>query len=213
MRHFLILALFISSCVASYGQDTEQNIFTRFYKNQMKANSEQKEAQLFLEINPQFFAFDGFGGGFGIEYSRFQSGFIYLNIKLNPTYRDIIFNNAQNLDIPVNWAAEIFTNVYLRKDRKGFYLGAIYSYDGYSVTDVPSQEMEKFRKSYLVTRAGFRWFPFKEHIYIDGGYGLSINLNGKATRVLGSSTYSHSTTLGIPFFAIGGRISLSKNKN
>lgn len=148
----------------------------------------------------------------GIEYSRFQSGFIYLKTKLTPGFRDVIFNDAKNLDVPLNWAAEVFTNVYLRKDRKGFYAGMIYSYDGYSVIDLPTQKKEDFNKSYLVTRIGFRWFPFKEYFYIDGGYGVSVNLDGAATRILGSSIYSHKTTLALPFFAVGGRISFTKHK-
>ena len=57
---------------------------------------------------------------------------------------------------------------------------------------------------------GFRWFPFKEYLYIDGGYGVSFNINGNNSRTLGSSTYSPKSVLGIPFFAVGGRISLSK---
>lgn len=213
MRQIILLALAFSLCLSVYGQTENKNIFSRFYENQIKLNSEKKEPQFFVEVNPQFFAFGGFGGGIGVEYSRFQSGFIYLNTKLTPTFRDAIFNNAADLEIPVNWAAEIFATVYLRRDRKGFYLGMIYSYDGYTVIDVPSQNKEKFTKSYLVTRTGFRWFPLKEYFYLDGGYGLSVNLNGESTRTLGSSTYSPKTTLGIPFFAIGGRFSLSKKTN
>ena len=99
-------------------------------------------------------------------------------------------------------------NVYLRKDRKGFYAGSILSFDGYSVIDIPTQKKEDFTKTYLVARAGFRWFPFKEYVYIDGGYGVSFNLSGSDSRTLGSSKYNPKSILALPFFAVGGRISL-----
>lgn len=212
MRQIQVLAFSLNLCLSCFGQDKSDNVFAKFYNNQIRAKSEKRGLQLFVEVNPQFFAFGGYGGGLGIEYSRFQTGFIYLNTKLTPNFRDAIFNEAKNIEVPVNWAAEMFTNVFLRKDRKGFYAGLIYSYDGYSVTDVPTQKKENFNKSYLVTRMGFRWFPFKEYFYIDGGYGLSFNIDGAATRTLGSSIYSHKTILTLPFFSIGGRFSLTKYK-
>ncbi len=209
MRKIIILTLALTISASAFGQN--DNIFKNFYHNQLRAKSEKKELQFFAEINPQFFAYSGFGGGAGVEFSRFQTGAIYLNTKLTSGFRDAIFNNATNLDVPLNWAAEVFANIYLRKDRKGFYTGFIYSYDGYSVTDVPTQSKEEFNKSYLVTRVGFRWFPFKEYFYIDGGYGVSFNLSGSENRVLGGSTYSPKSVLALPFFAVGARIYLNKS--
>lgn len=211
MRQIILMAFALSLGLNAQSQTENGSIFKRFYNNQIRAKSEKKELQLFAEINPQFFAFNGFGGGLGVEFSRFQTGFIYLNTKLTPGFRDAIFNNAKNLDIPLNWAAEIFANAFIRKDRKGFYTGLIYSYDGYSITDVPTEKKEDLTKSYLVTRVGFRWFPFKEYFYIDGGYGVSFNLNATDERILGNSTYSPKSILGLPFFAVGGRISLHKS--
>lgn len=211
MRQIILTAFALSLGVSTIAQTENKSVFKRFYNNHIRVKSDKKELQLFAEVNPQFFAFSGFGGGLGVEFSRFQTGLIYLNTELTPEFRDAIFNNAKNLDIPLNWAAEIFVNAFLRKDRKGFYTGLIYSYDGYSVIDVATQKKEDFNKSYLVTRVGFRWFPFKEYFYIDGGYGVSINLDGVNTRVLGSSTYSPKSILSLPFFAVGGRISLNKS--
>jgi hypothetical protein len=90
----------------------------------------------------------------GVEFSRFQTGFIYLNTKLTPTFRDAIFRDAKTITVPKNTAAEIFANVFLRKDRKGFYAGSILSYDSYSVIDDASQKKEDLTELYLVTRAG-----------------------------------------------------------
>jgi hypothetical protein len=206
MRQILSIAFTLFISAQAFAQTEKTTIFKKFYNNQIRAKSEKEKLQLFAEINPQFFAFDGYGAGIGLEFSRWQTGFIYLHTKLTPGFRDAIFNDAANLDVPLNWAAELFGNVFLRNDRKGFYAGFIYSYDGYAVTDVPTQQKEKYTKSYLVTRAGFRWFPIKEHFYIDGSYGVSVNVNGKDKRVLGSSTYSPKSVLGLPFFAVGGRI-------
>jgi hypothetical protein len=207
----IILVVFATFFVGAtaIAQSENTNIFSQFYNNQIRAKSESKGLQIFAEINPQFFAFGGYGGGLGVEFSRFQTGFIYLNTKLTPTFRDAIFKDAKTITVPKNTAAEIFANVFLRKDRKGFYAGSILSYDWYSVTDDTSQQKEDFTKLYLVTRAGFRWFPFKEHLYIDGGYGVSVNLSGSDKRTLGASTYSPQPVIALPFFAVGGRVSLS----
>jgi hypothetical protein len=207
----IILVVFATMMVGAttFAQSENKNIFSQFYHNQIRAKSESKGLQVFAEINPQFFAFGGFGGGLGIEFSRFQTGFIYLNTKLTPTFRDPIFKDAKTITVPKNTAAEIFANVFLRKDRKGFYAGSILSYDWYSVTDDASQQKEDFTKLYLVTRAGFRWFPFKEYLYIDGGYGFSVNLSSSDKRKLGASTYSPQSVIALPFFAVGGRFTLS----
>ena len=206
----ILVYLTLSLSVNATAQIDSNSIFKKFYINHIQAKSESKKLQLFAEINPQFIAFNGFGGGLGVEFSRFQTGLIYFNLKLTPEFRDAIFNNAKNLDVPKNRATEIFVNAYLRKDRKGFYTGLIYSYEKFTVVDIPTQRKENINKSYLVTRVGFRWFPFKEYLYIDGGYGVSFNIDGNDSRTLGSSTYSPKSVLGIPFFAVGGRISLTK---
>jgi hypothetical protein len=207
----IILVVFATIIVGTtvFAQSESKSIFNQFYKNQIRAQSETKGLQFFAEINPQFFTFGGYGGGLGVEFSRFQTGFIYLNTKLTPTFRDAIFRDAKGITVPKNTAAEIFANVFLRKDRKGFYAGSILSYDKYAVTDDVSQKKEEFTKLYLVTRAGFRWFPFKEYLYIDGGYGVSVNLSGSDKRTLGTSTYSPQPVIALPFFAVGGRFSLS----
>lgn len=212
MRQIILSALAISFSLSAFCQNENAGVFKRFYNNQIRPKSEPKELQVFAEINPQFIAFGGFGTGAGLEFSRFQTGFIFLNTKLTPTFRDAIFDGAKNLDVPTNGAAELFANVFLRKDRKGFYAGSILSYDWYSITDVPTQKQERINKTYLVSRVGFRWFPFKEIFYVDGGYGVSFNLSGNESRTLGSSTYNPKSVLTLPFFAVGGRFSISKNK-
>jgi hypothetical protein len=209
MRHFILVAVAtILVGTTAFAQSENKNIFGRFYDNQVRAKSEKKSTQFFAEINPQFFAFGGYGGGLGVEFSRFQTGFIYLNTKLTPTFRDAIFKDAKTITVPKNTAAEIFANVFLRKDRKGFYAGSILSYDEYAVTDDATQKKEDLTKLYVVARAGFRWFPFKEYFYIDGGYGVSFNLSGSDKRTLGASTYSPQSVIALPFFAVGGRFSL-----
>lgn len=213
MRQTLITVIAFIACNSIFSQTETKNVFNKFYKNHLQTNVEKKDLQLFAEVNPQFFAFGGFGAGAGIEFSRIQTGFIYLHTKLTPKFRDAIFNNAEYLDVPKNTAAEIFANVFLRKDRKGLYAGTIISYDGFSVTDTLSKKKEEITKTYVVLRAGFRWFPFQDYFYIDGGYGISFNVDKPENRTLGASTYSPKPVLGLPFFAIGGRFYLQKQSN
>ena len=207
MRQIIWVFLVVTACGRGLGQTENGGLFKKFYNNHFKANVEQKQLQAFAELNPQFFAFGGFGGGVGVEFSRFQTGFIYIQAKLTPTFRDAIFDNAKNLSVPKNAAAEVFANVFLRKDRKGFYAGTIFSYDWYDVIDDKTQQKESFSKQYLVARAGFRWFPLQDHFYIDGGYGVSFNLSGSDARKLGESNYSPKSVIALPFFAVGGRFS------
>jgi hypothetical protein len=210
MRAFIITTIVCIGFTKQYGQTETKNVFNQFYENHLTLKTEEKPLQFFAEVNPQFFAFGGFGAGAGLEFLRVQTGFIYLQTKLTPSFRDVIFNDAKNLDVPKNTAVEIFANLFLRKDRRGFYAGTILSYDGYAVTDTLSKQKENFNKSYLVTRVGFRWFPFQKFVYIDGGYGVSFNLDGAAKRTLGQTTYSHKTILSLPFFAVGGRFLLTR---
>jgi hypothetical protein len=210
MKQIIVLAIAVSVNANVFAQNEKKNIFKSFYANQIRAKSSKKELQVFTELNPQFFAANGYGFGFGVEFSRFQVGGIFLKTVLTPTFRDAIFENAKNLEIPKNTASELFVNVFLRKDRKGFYAGTILSIDKYSAIDLPTQKKEDFTKTYLVTRAGFRWFPFKEYFYIDGGYGVSFNMSGSEERILGSSKYNPKSILALPFFAVGARISISK---
>jgi len=149
---------------------------------------------------PAVFAYGGYGAGIGVEFARFQTGFISLNTELKPVFRDAIFENAKSISVPKNAAAEVFANVFLRKDRKGLYAGTIYSYDWYSVTDDKTQQKEDFTKQYLVGRIGVRWFPFKEYFYVDGGFGVSFNLSGSDERTLGDSKYSAKPVVALPFF-------------
>ena len=209
MRQIISITIFVIVSINAFSQTENKNLFKRFYNNHLKVSAEQKEAQFFAEVNPQFFASNGYGFGLGYEFSRFQTGFISIKTELNPTFRDAIFDNAQNLTIPKNAAAEVFANVFLRKDRKGLYAGTIYSYDWYSVIDNKTQQKEDFTKQYLVARVGFRWFPFKEYLYVDGGYGVSFNLSGSDERKLGESNYSPKSVLALPFFSVGGRFSLT----
>ena len=209
MRQIISITIFVIVSINAFSQSENKNLFKRFYNNHLKANVEQKEAQFFAEVSPQFFAYGGYGAGIGYEFSRFQTGFISIKTELKPTFRDAIFDNAQNLTIPKNAAAEVFANVFLRKDRKGLYAGTIYSYDWYSVIDNKTQQKEDFTKQYLVARVGFRWFPFKEYLYVDGGYGVSFNLSGSDERKLGESNYSPKSVLALPFFSVGGRFSLT----
>lgn len=212
MRQFILMFLAVMICSRVSSQTENGGLFKKFYNNHLSTNVVQSKPQIFAEINPQFFAFGGGGGGLGVEFSRFQTGFIYIQSKLTPTFRDAIFENAKTLTVPKNAAAEIFANIFLRKDRKGLYAGTIFSQDWYTVIDDKTQQKETFSKQYVVARTGFRWFPLQNHFYIDGGYGVSFNLSGSKSRSLGASTYSPKSVLALPFFAVGGRFSLnSKN--
>ena len=120
MKQVITIAFVLGMAANGFAQVENSNIFNRFYNNQIRPKSAKKELQLFAEINPQFFAFGGFGGGLGVEFSRFQTGFIYLKTKLTPGFRDAIFNDAQNLDVPKNWALKFLPTYFYEKIEKDF---------------------------------------------------------------------------------------------
>ena len=131
---------------------------------------------------------------------------MYWTVPVGEGIRDAIFQNASNIQIDRNFSFEIFGNVYLSKNRKGFYAGFLAGPEWLDLTDLPSGEQTRIRKTYMVMpKIGFRWFPFGKYFFLDGGYGLAWNLSSLDPLVLGESHITPNQTLGIPFFSMGFR--------
>lgn len=84
MSQIMITSLSLSLAFNAVGQADGKNLFQQFYASHLKSTSEQKELQ--------FFALNGYGGRIGLEFSRFQTEFIYIKAELTLAIRDVFFN-------------------------------------------------------------------------------------------------------------------------
>jgi hypothetical protein len=186
-----------------------QNLLNKFYKNHIQQSSHQLPVQLNVSISPFFFLEKGgFGFGSGVEFSRFQIGLNYAGYKTMPSaFRDVLFQNPTRLSIANSNAVELVGNMYLRKDRKGFYIGVITNYFRANVTEDATKIMEASSSINFDLLAGFRWFPFKEYFYIDAAYGFSKLVTSSTSK---SNIYAYESGFKwFPFVNMGVRFNLS----
>lgn len=118
--------------------------------------------QLSADIYPFLFLAEGGGGSIGLEFSNWQLGFIGFGVVPPEFIKTNFFRNADDVTIRRNYAAEIFVNYFLRKDRKGLYFGLLGVPEWFYMQDDITKEKETIIKSYLVPRLGLRIFPFKK---------------------------------------------------
>jgi hypothetical protein len=188
-----------------------QNLLNQFYKNHIQQSSHQLPIQLNVNVSPFFFLEKGgFGFGTGVEFSRFQIGLNYAGYKTMPSaFRDVLFQNPTRLSVANSNAVELLGNVYLRKDRKGFYVGVLTNYFRADVTENATKIMESSNSINFDLLAGFRWFPFKQYFYIDAAYGFSKLVTSSTSK---SNIYAYESGFKwFPFVNMGVRFGLSQN--
>lgn len=171
---------------------------------------EKTKAMISISTYPLFSLSQGGGGTIAFETGHWKVGAVGFSVKLREGFRDAVFENAGQLDVQRNSAAELFVSYYLRSDRKWFYAGLIGEPEWFTLQDKPSGKEETILKSYVVPRIGDTWFPFKKIFYLDTSYGVSFNLSGTEKRTLGTSNYNAKSMLGLPFFCVGARFSINK---
>ncbi len=206
-----IIFMFIAILGLGSTKCLKAQVFKNFVDSHLRLEAEAQPWGLSLETYPHFWLSGGSAGILSAEASRFQFGVMLWQVPVGASIRDAIFEGAGDIKIRNNSSAEIFANVYLRKDRKGFYLGMIGGPEWFDLEDPRSGQSKTLVKNYLVfPRVGFRWFLFKNTLYVDVGYGLSHNLGGREELSVGDSDFQSRPRLGIPFFSVGGRWTLGK---
>lgn len=205
-RSILIVSLALMTATGLFAQDKPN-----FFQNQILGKGiEQKPLQLSLDAYPFLFLANGGGGSASIEFSNWQVGVIGFSVVPPDFITQTFFNNTDNLKIRRNNAVELFANYYLRKDRKGIYVGVMGGPEWFVMEDKISGETETIVKSYVVPRLGFRVFPFREYFYADASFGWSFNLSGTETKTLGQTSYNASAGGFIYFLQVGARFNLKK---
>lgn len=208
IKFFTIVSLFLLTATGLFAQEKPN-----FIENQIFGKGiEQKSLQLSLDVYPFLFLANGGGGSASIEMSNWQIGVIGFSVVPPDFITQTFFNNTENLNIKRNNAVELFVNHYLRKDRKGIYVGIMGGPEWFALEDKISGETETIIKSYIIPRLGLRVFPFNDHLYADASFGWSFNLSGTEPNTLGQTTYSATSGGFIYFLQLGARINLTKNE-
>jgi hypothetical protein len=172
-KYFLILA-FVSITTILFAQDK-----TIFFQSQILGKGKDPAPlQLSVDAYPFLFLSKGGGGSIGIEFGNWQVGAIGFSVAPPDYIKNTFFQNANDIKVSRNNAVEIFSNYYLRKDRKGIYIGIMGGPEWFMLEDKISGAKETIVKSYVVPRMGVRVFPFKKVFYADASFGWSFNVSG-----------------------------------
>jgi len=166
--------------------------------------------QLSIDTYPFLFLSSGGGGSIGLEFGNWQVGAIGFSVVPPDYIKNTFFENADNVKIRRNNAVELFANYYLRKDRKGIYAGVLGGPEWFMLEDKISGIRETIVKNYVVSRLGYRIFPFKKIFYADASFGWSFNLSGTETKMIGQTSYNASASGFIYFLQLGTRFNLTK---
>ena len=183
---------------------------TGFFKRQILGRSKDPAPlQLSVDVYPFLFLSRGGGGSLGVEFAHWQVGAIGFSVAPPDFIKNTFFENADNINVNRNNAIELFANYYLRKDRKGIYVGILGGPEWFMLEDKPSGAKQTIVKSYVVPRLGLRVFPFKQIFYADASFGWSFNLSGTESKTLGQTSYNASAGGFIYFLQVGARFNLS----
>ena len=186
---------------------------TSFFQSQILDNGEYPAPlQLSVDTYPFLFLSSGVGGSLGLEFYNWQVGAIGFSVAPPDYIKNTFFENADNLKVRRNNAVELFANYYLRKDRKGIYLGVLGGPEWFLLEDKINGVKETIIKSYVVPKLGLRVFPFKKIFYADASFGWSFNLSGTETKSLGQTSYNVTAGGFIYFLQVGARFNLKSIK-
>ena len=186
---------------------------TSFFQSQILDNGEYPAPlQLSVDTYPFLFLSSGVGGSLGLEFYNWQVGAIGFSVAPPDYIKNTFFENADNLKVRRNNAVELFANYYLRKDRKGIYLGVLGGPEWCLLEDKINGVKETIIKSYVVPKLGLRVFPFKKIFYADASFGWSFNLSGTETKSLGQTSYNATAGGFIYFLQVGARFNLKSIK-
>lgn len=202
-KSFLTILLVIVSIGFLFAQEHHSKIGKVLF-----GDAEVAPKMLSVDAYPFLFLANGGGGSFGIEFQKWQIGLIGFSVVPPDFIKNTFFENADDVSIRRNSAAELYIRYYLRNDRKGIYFSVLGGPEWFSMQDDISGETEQLIKSYFVPALGFRVFPFKEYFYLDASFGYSFNLSGTETRTLGNSTYNAASGGLIYFLQLGARFKL-----
>jgi hypothetical protein len=206
MKKIILILAFVSFTNSLFAQDK-----TNFFQSQiLGVSKEPAPLQLSIDAYPFLFLSKGGGGSLGFEFGNWQVGLIGFSVAPPDYIKNTFFENADNVKVRRNNAFEVFANYYLRKDRKGIYVGVMGGPEWFMMEDKLSAVKETIVKNYVVPKMGLRVFPFKKIFYADASFGWSFNLSGTEIKTLGESSYNASAGGFIYFLQVGARFNLKK---
>jgi hypothetical protein len=132
-----------------------------------KKGFDKQDLNLYVDIAPLFFAAPAFTLGGGLEYNRFQLGVLGIRgNKLPNTFKDLVFENAKEVDFDKVLSTEVVFKSYYKKSRKGFYIGGLVNYSQFRAVDKLTSTNKTIQGLNLDAFIGYRWFPFKKYLNI-----------------------------------------------
>lgn len=172
----------------------------------------KQDFNVYLDIAPLFFAAPAFTAGIGAEYDRFQLGILLIRGKTLPNaFKDLVFTGATKVDFDQVKSEEIVFKAYLKKHRKGFYLGGLANFTEYCAIDKIKNESKTIAGLNLDAFVGYRWFPFKKYFYIDPALGFTTNVNKKDNINFANENFTFKSGLGFgSFLFVGARFPIFK---
>ncbi len=166
-------------------------------------------ASVFAEFYPFHVLSGGIGGSIGYGSGHFTAGITAFHLPLNDGFRDLIFENAADLEVN-NSAVEAFFNYFLRRDRKGLYLGIIGGPEWFRLQDLSMGTRLRLTKAYILPRIGVRLFPLR-WLYIDGSYGVGVAIGSTGSKHSDNISFKLNKTVPLPFLSVGLRYILPRN--
>ncbi|MBI3143068.1 MAG: hypothetical protein HYZ16_09590 [Bacteroidetes bacterium] len=166
----------------------------------------QCQKQYFFELSPLYFFYQGGGGAIGAEKGHWQNGFSFT------TFNPSSFVQGGKVHVTGSYQAlramnfEPFTKFFFSKERKWVYLGLHLVPEIYQVLDQSTGTTNYQINLYAKPKAGIRWFPFKEVLYLDLGYAVSVRLLDAPLDHVNGSTLQWNDYVGYPEASIGLRI-------
>ncbi len=165
--------------------------------------------RLVVELDPPMLFSGGVSGSVGLELGHFGFGVMGFGTPLSEGYRDWFLSDADGLDVPLNWGAEVWTDYYFFESRRWLFVGTLVSMDGFVLEDPTTGARDTVHALYVVPRAGVRLsLPQLDWLYLEPAIGAPIKVWDDASASPHDVGVRPATWL--PFFSVGVTVPLGR---
>jgi len=168
---------------------------------------EEPGVRLSVKLDWPLFFLGGAGGALGVEFDHFEVGAMGFATPLIPYYRDLFLQDASQLEVPLNWGAEVFVQWFPERSRRWLFVGGLVSVDGFDVRSEGGGATETLIAVYVAPRVGFRIPLGTDYLYFEPSIGAALRVYESQPTV--SSTVVRTQPIApITFLSLGGSIPL-----
>ena len=154
-----------------------------------------------LEVDPATFFLKGYSLHFRFTPSNSAAahwvfGLGIYALEFPDPLRDLVVNNSDdNLDLKLTHGYGLFSEYYLRPDRRGWFLGGQLALTQYDLHNPSKGSDAHYTTLLIMPRAGYRWFPFQNGFYLLPWIGVGYNPKVSGGTTVGDKTYHLSPIL------------------